>query len=86
MNDELWDKYQMMIDAGLIEMVAHVLEEEVQKSLTKEQLNPLGDLRKLFIKVYSTKQELPARKFIAGLIDMAKQGAFKAPRTDYGEL
>lgn len=86
MNDELWGRYQMMIDAGLIEMVAHVLEEEVQKGLTKEQLLPLGDLQKLFIKVYSSKQEIPARQLVAGLIEMAKQGAFKGPRTEYGEL
>ena len=74
MNDELWDKCQMMIDAGFIEMVVHLLVKEVQESLTADQLKPLGDLNSFFLKAFSKKQEMPAKKFVYGFIDLARKG------------
>lgn len=74
MNDELWKKCQMMIDAGFIDMVAHLLVKEVQENLTVDQLKPLGDLNSFFLKAFSKKQDMSAKKFVNGFIDLARKG------------
>ncbi|AWL78651.1 hypothetical protein DKB58_06685 [Capnocytophaga canimorsus] len=77
MDEQLWEKIQMFIDAGLIGMVSHLLVEEVEQQLTPEQLEPLGDLNHLFLTIFARENNFktPVKTFVAGLVYMAKTGA-----------
>ncbi|MFZ4545962.1 MAG: hypothetical protein ACOYN4_00925 [Bacteroidales bacterium] len=82
MDKELWDKCQILIDGGLVELIVDLLVKEVEDNLNPEQLKPLGELRPLFIKMFSEKRDISAEKFLAGFIDLAKRGVIKERRTD----
>ncbi len=77
MENQLWEKVQMLIDAGRVDMVVHLLVEEMEVHLTEKQIEQLGDLKTSLIGIFSgeNRTTVSAKKFIAGFIDMINQGA-----------
>lgn len=77
MENELWNKIQMFIDAGRADMVIHLLVEEMEQNLSPKQIQQLGDLKTSLLGIFSgeNKPKISAKEFIAGFIDLVKQGA-----------
>ena len=77
MDNQLWDKVQMFIDAGQIEMVVHLIIDEMKSNISEKQFEQLGDLKSSLINVFSgdKKTDTPAKEFIDGFIYLIKQGA-----------
>ena len=77
MDDQLWEKVQMFIDAGQIGMVVHLIVKEFEAQLSEKQFEQLGDLQDRLINIFSgdKKPDLPAKVFIDGFIDLIKRGA-----------
>lgn len=64
----------MVSGAGYL--VAHVVAAEIEKQLTPEQIEPLGDLHSLASKMLENKPE-DIKKLISGLVYMAQKGVLK---------
>lgn len=77
MDDQLWEKVQMFIDAGQTEMIVHLIINEMESNLSKKQIEQLGDLKTKLISIFSgdKKPEVSAKEFINGFIDLIKRGA-----------
>lgn len=77
MDNQLWDKVQVFIDAGRVDMVVHLLVEEMEQNLSPVQIQQLGDLNTKLSDIFSgdNKPQTSAKEFIAGFIDLVKQGA-----------
>lgn len=77
MENELWNKLEMFVGTELVKMAIPHYVNEIQEQLTPEQPEPLGDLTEKLTKMFSKKMDHPAKFYIDGLIDLAKQGAVK---------
>lgn len=77
MDNQLWDRVQMFIDAGRADMVVHLLVDEMRNNLSPLQIQQLGDLEKSLTEIFSgdNKTSVSAKEFIGGFIDLVKRGA-----------
>jgi hypothetical protein len=77
MENELWNKLEMFVGTGLVNMAVPHYVNEIQEQLTPGQLEPLGDLTEMLTKMFAVKSDTPARKSVEDLIYFAKLGVVK---------
>ena len=78
MDNETWDKCQMLVDAGAGHLVIHLYEEELKNNLTAEQMQKLGNVYPLLEKML--QNDVPMKKVISALIDMSRKGVILGPK------
>jgi diaminopimelate epimerase len=77
MENELWNKLEMFVGTGLVNMAVPHYVNEIKEQLTTEQLEPLGDLTEMLTNMFSVKSEVTARQSVEHLIHLAKLGVVK---------
>ena len=78
MENEMWEKCQEFVNAGLGEMVKHLYEKELTDNLTEEQLAKLGSISDSLDKMMAAKSNM--KNLIHGLIYLSKENAIRGPR------
>ncbi|GAB6123046.1 hypothetical protein JCM30204_41960 [Dysgonomonas termitidis] len=78
MENELWEKCQMLVDAGSGDLVIHLYEEELRTNLTDEQLQKLGDVHSFLEKMM--EKDIKMKNVISALIDMSRKGVILGPK------
>lgn len=78
MENEIWDRCQMLVDAGLGHLVVHLYEEELEKNLTAEQLQRLGDIQPFLKEMMEKKTKM--KDVISALVIMSREGAILGPK------
>lgn len=80
MDQNLWDKCQILVDAGVGHLVKHLYIEELKKRLTSSQLEKLGDLSPALDHFFVSKANM--QHLIDTLVELSKCGAILGPRKD----
>ena len=78
MDKELWDRCQMLVDAGMGHIVKHLYVEEIETNLTAEQLAKLGDISSMLDRTMTAKQNM--KQLIDAIIELSKRGVILGPR------
>lgn len=73
MDTDLWDKCQMLVDAGMGHLVVHLYKKELEDNLSAQQLQRLGDISSFLQKMM--EKDIKMKNVISVLIDMSRKGA-----------
>lgn len=80
MENELWEKSQMLVDADMGHLVKHLYIKEIEANLNAEQLNKLGDLSSFLDQAFRAKSNM--KQLIEAITELSKQGAILGPKSD----
>lgn len=78
MDNELWNKCQMLVDAGMGHIVKHLYVAEIEANLTAEQLVKLGDISSMLDRAFCAKNNM--KQLIEAVIDLSKRGVILGPK------